>query len=213
MRQPGVEQRPLPMINGITKEFGEVLFDGARVPAANMIGGPGEGWPLAMTVVSHEREPHELGFAGRYAKQVKDLVAQVRADSRAVRRRAGPRPRLGHRRIGDAAAARLPAALRPSRRHLARTGGIGGQVAHDLDRTGGGSRRALDRRRPGHRVRRHLAEGVPLQPGPERHGRHLPDPAQPGRRPDPGTSRRHERLPTSPTSSRSRTTGRSGSSA
>ena len=75
MGQPGVEQRPLRMINGITKEFGEVLFDGARVPAANMIGGPGEGWPLAMTIVSHEREPHELGFAGRYAKQVKDLVA------------------------------------------------------------------------------------------------------------------------------------------
>jgi alkylation response protein AidB-like acyl-CoA dehydrogenase len=80
MRQPGVEQRPLPMINGITKEFGEVLFDGARVPAANMIGRPGEGWPLAMTIVSHEREPHELGFAGRYAKQVKDLVAEVSAD-------------------------------------------------------------------------------------------------------------------------------------
>ena len=80
MRQPGVEQRPLTMINGITKEFGEVLFDGARVPAANMIGGPGEGWPLAMTIVSHEREPHELGFAGRYAKQVQDLVAEVRAD-------------------------------------------------------------------------------------------------------------------------------------
>ena len=80
MRQPGVEQRPLPMINGITKEFGEVLFDGARVPAANMIGRPGDGWPLAMTIVSHEREPHELGFAGRYAKQVKDLVAGVCAD-------------------------------------------------------------------------------------------------------------------------------------
>ena len=77
MDQAGVEQRPLPMINGITKEFGEVLFDGARVPAANMIGPPGGGWPLAMTIVSHEREPHELGFAGRYAKQVKDLVARV----------------------------------------------------------------------------------------------------------------------------------------
>ncbi len=80
MRQPGVEQRPLPMINGITKEFGEVLLDGARVPAANMIGRPGEGWPLAMTIVSHEREPHELGYAGRYAKQVKDLVGRVSAD-------------------------------------------------------------------------------------------------------------------------------------
>ena len=68
------------MINGITKEFGEVLFDGARVPAANMIGRPGEGWPLAMTIVSHEREPHELGFAGRYTEQVKDMVASVRAD-------------------------------------------------------------------------------------------------------------------------------------
>ncbi len=81
MRQSGVEQRPLPMINGITKEFGEVLFDGARVPAANMIGRSGEGWPLAMTIVSHEREPHELGYAGRYAKQVKDLVARVSADT------------------------------------------------------------------------------------------------------------------------------------
>jgi len=80
MGQPGVEQRPLPMINGITKEFGEVIFDGARVPAANMIGRPGEGWPLAMTIVSHEREPHELGFAGRYVKQVKDLVARVKTE-------------------------------------------------------------------------------------------------------------------------------------
>ena len=33
MRQPGIEQRPLQMINGVTKEFGEVHFDGARVPA------------------------------------------------------------------------------------------------------------------------------------------------------------------------------------
>jgi alkylation response protein AidB-like acyl-CoA dehydrogenase len=80
MDQPAIEQRPLPMINGITKEFGEVIFDGARVPAANMIGGPGEGWRLAMTVVSHEREPHALGFAGRYKKQVKDLTARVRDD-------------------------------------------------------------------------------------------------------------------------------------
>jgi alkylation response protein AidB-like acyl-CoA dehydrogenase len=65
------------MINGITKEFGEVIFDGARVPAANMIGAPGEGWPLAMTVVSHEREPGELGFVARYRKLVKQLVDQV----------------------------------------------------------------------------------------------------------------------------------------
>jgi alkylation response protein AidB-like acyl-CoA dehydrogenase len=80
MRQPGIEQRPLRMINGITKEFGEVLFDGARVPAVNMIGEPGEGWPLAMTVVSHEREPGELGFVGRYRKTVKELTTRVKEE-------------------------------------------------------------------------------------------------------------------------------------
>ena len=43
MRQPGIEQRPLKMINGVTREFGEVHFDGARVDAANMIGEAGRG--------------------------------------------------------------------------------------------------------------------------------------------------------------------------
>ena len=80
MHQPGIQQLPLRMINGITKEFGEVLFDGARVPAANMIGEPGEGWSLAMTVVSHEREPQQLGFAGRYKKLVKDLIGEVQGE-------------------------------------------------------------------------------------------------------------------------------------
>ncbi len=85
MHQPGIEQRPLRMINGVTKEFGEVLFDGARVPAANMIGEPGEGWPLAMTVVSHEREPGELGYVARYSKVVNDLTRKVKEEGGSVR--------------------------------------------------------------------------------------------------------------------------------
>jgi len=80
MDQPGIEQRPLKMINGITKEFGEVALDGARVPATNMIGDPGDGWRLAMTVVSHEREPGELGYVARYKKVVKELTELVRRD-------------------------------------------------------------------------------------------------------------------------------------
>ena len=85
MKQSGIEQRPLPMINGITNEFGQVLFDGARVPAENMIGAPGEGWRLAMTIVSHEREPGELGYSARYAKTVKELEHTVRADPQGFR--------------------------------------------------------------------------------------------------------------------------------
>ena len=89
MHQDGIEQRPLRMINGITKEFGEVVFNGARLDAANMIGAPGEGWRLAMTVVSHEREPGELGYVARYGKLVNELVHEVRA----APDRFGPAPR------------------------------------------------------------------------------------------------------------------------
>jgi len=85
MRQPGVEQRPLRMINGITREFGQVLLDAARVPAANLIGELGEGWRLAMTIVSHEREPGELGYVARYAKTVQELERAIREDPAAFR--------------------------------------------------------------------------------------------------------------------------------
>ena len=85
MDQPGIEQRPLRMMNGITSEFGQVIFDGARTPAANMIGEPGEGWRVAMTIVSHEREPHELGYVGRYMKTAKELEEKVRAAPGAFR--------------------------------------------------------------------------------------------------------------------------------
>jgi alkylation response protein AidB-like acyl-CoA dehydrogenase len=78
MDQPGIQQRPLQMINGITTEFGQVTFDDARVPAENMIGEPGEGWPLAMTIVTHEREPAELGNSARYLTAVTDLEDLVR---------------------------------------------------------------------------------------------------------------------------------------
>jgi alkylation response protein AidB-like acyl-CoA dehydrogenase len=45
-----------------------------------MIGAPGEGWALAMTVVSHEREPGELGYVARYRKLVKELLDAVRKE-------------------------------------------------------------------------------------------------------------------------------------
>jgi len=88
MRQPSIAQRPLRMINGVTREFGEVLFDGARVDATNMVGEPGEGWRLAMTIVGHEREPGELGYVARYGKLANELVHLVQEDEAAF----GPEP-------------------------------------------------------------------------------------------------------------------------
>jgi alkylation response protein AidB-like acyl-CoA dehydrogenase len=77
MHQPGIEQRPLQMINGITTEFGQVTFDDVSVPTENMVGAPGEGWALAMTVVGHEREPSTLGYAARYGKLVRQMAKRV----------------------------------------------------------------------------------------------------------------------------------------
>lgn len=79
MHQEGIEQRPLKMINGVTSEFGQLVIDGARVPADRMVGAPGDGWALAMTVVGHEREPAELGFTARYGKLVRDLAARTQS--------------------------------------------------------------------------------------------------------------------------------------
>ena len=135
MHQPGIVQRPLKMISGVTKEFGQVEFDGARVPADNMVGAPGDGWKLAMTVVSHEREPSTLGFSARYGK--------TGAPVGRPRRRAGARRAVvGVGADRDAAAARAAAAVRAARRHHARAAGFAGQAADDVGRAVGRPRRA-----------------------------------------------------------------------
>ena len=57
MNQPGVEARPLRQMN-FHASFNEVFLTDARVPAANVVGAPGDGWGIAMTTLAHER-----GFA------------------------------------------------------------------------------------------------------------------------------------------------------
>ena len=54
MRSPGVDVRPLREMTGTT-DFNEVFFDEVRIPAANMIGAPGEGWRVAGASLAEER--------------------------------------------------------------------------------------------------------------------------------------------------------------
>jgi hypothetical protein len=54
MDTPGVDRRPIAQIDGETG-FAEVFFDGARVPAENALGEPGQGWNVAMTTAGFER--------------------------------------------------------------------------------------------------------------------------------------------------------------
>ena len=54
MNQPGVEVRPIRQLTG-GSEFNEVFLTDARVPAANLIGGPGNGWKVLQVALGAER--------------------------------------------------------------------------------------------------------------------------------------------------------------
>jgi len=54
MRQPGVDVRPLRQMTG-EAEFNEIFFNDARVPDAERIGAPGEGWRVAIGTLMNER--------------------------------------------------------------------------------------------------------------------------------------------------------------
>lgn len=54
MHQPGIEIRPLRQITGESL-FNEVYIEGARVPAANLLGRLNEGWGVLQTALGYER--------------------------------------------------------------------------------------------------------------------------------------------------------------
>ncbi len=54
MRQPGVEVRPLQVMDG-SAPFCEVFLDEVRIPASRVIGEVNDGWSVAQTTLQHER--------------------------------------------------------------------------------------------------------------------------------------------------------------
>jgi hypothetical protein len=52
--QPGIEIRPIRQLTG-DSDFNEVFFTGARTPAGLVVGAPGAGWEVAMTLLGLER--------------------------------------------------------------------------------------------------------------------------------------------------------------
>jgi alkylation response protein AidB-like acyl-CoA dehydrogenase len=54
MEAPGVEVRPLRQMTG-EAEFNEVYFTDVRIPAAEMLGKPGDGWRVSLTTLMNER--------------------------------------------------------------------------------------------------------------------------------------------------------------
>jgi alkylation response protein AidB-like acyl-CoA dehydrogenase len=71
---PGVTIRPLhTMYGGHTTE---TFYDDVRVPKANVVGGVGQGWPIIMHALNHERVG--LAATGSLARLYDQLVAHLR---------------------------------------------------------------------------------------------------------------------------------------
>ena len=64
MKSPGIEVRPIRMINGLSV-FNEVFFSNVRVPKANVVGAENEGWRVAKYLMERERDTvADFGFTG-----------------------------------------------------------------------------------------------------------------------------------------------------
>ncbi|MYX99311.1 acyl-CoA dehydrogenase [Streptomyces sp. SID486] len=79
MDQPGrIEVRPIRQLTG-TSDFNEVFFDGARARVEHVVGGEGQGWRVAMSLLGVERGvstlAQQIGFAAELAQVVETAVA------------------------------------------------------------------------------------------------------------------------------------------
>jgi alkylation response protein AidB-like acyl-CoA dehydrogenase len=70
MEQPGVQAKPLVQITG-EGEFNEVFIEEARIPDANVIGGVGNGWSVAITTLMNERAGLAFGAIAQIANSLK----------------------------------------------------------------------------------------------------------------------------------------------
>ncbi|MCM3885396.1 acyl-CoA dehydrogenase family protein [Frankia sp. R82] len=78
LRSPGVEVRPIRQMSGIS-EFGEVFFTDVRVPAADCVGGLGNGWATAMLLLSFERGSSAMGQYTDFRRAYDQIVEVARA--------------------------------------------------------------------------------------------------------------------------------------
>ena len=76
MEQEAVQVRPLRQITG-EAEFNELFIEEARIPDANVVGGEGNGWKVALTTLMNERAG--LGFAlqVRLRQLLDDLIEEA----------------------------------------------------------------------------------------------------------------------------------------
>jgi alkylation response protein AidB-like acyl-CoA dehydrogenase len=78
MEQEAVQVRPLRQITG-EAEFNELFIEGARIPDANVLGGVGNGWKVALTTLMNERAGLGFSLGVRLRQLLDELIAEAAA--------------------------------------------------------------------------------------------------------------------------------------
>jgi len=76
MDQPEIQVRPLRQITG-EPEFNELFIEEARIPQANVLGGEGNGWKVALTTLMNERAGLAFFLQVRLRQLLDQLVAHA----------------------------------------------------------------------------------------------------------------------------------------
>jgi alkylation response protein AidB-like acyl-CoA dehydrogenase len=120
MDTPGISVRPIEMING-EREFAEVFFDDVVVPADRMLGEPGGGWAVAMSILPYERSSCFWQRVAYLYARLERLVRALSPDDRAAEV-------VGNAYVELFA---LRARSRATQHRLAETGAIGAETSID----------------------------------------------------------------------------------
>jgi alkylation response protein AidB-like acyl-CoA dehydrogenase len=84
LHSPGVEVRPLRQLSGAL-DFGEVFLTDVRVPADAVLGTPGEGWAVAMLLLSFERGSSAMGQYTAFRRELDQVIELARRTERGGR--------------------------------------------------------------------------------------------------------------------------------
>jgi alkylation response protein AidB-like acyl-CoA dehydrogenase len=83
MEQDAIQVRPLRQITG-EAEFNELFMEEARIPDANIIGGEGNGWAVAITTLMHERATLAFGLQVSVKLALRQLIDEAKRSGAAA---------------------------------------------------------------------------------------------------------------------------------
>jgi len=83
MEQDAIQVRPLRQITG-ESEFNELFMEDARIPHANIVGGEGNGWAVAITTLMHERATLAFGLQVSVKLALRQLIEEAKAGGAAA---------------------------------------------------------------------------------------------------------------------------------